>query len=246
MWRRFKFKVFFYYSKFLDDIEFRIIPIDNPLGRKEVEEGDYCKRSNLNGVDPNRNWNYHWTSNNNSSRDEGSGKIPFSEYETTFAKEELTKFLPDVFLTIHSGVFGLFYPYGSDMNEGVKNIKNIKNVLKGIKDKFCPWCSLTTPSKFLGYISHGNCLDYAYDVLNVKYSFAWEIYTNEINWKSYVDNYEADQSYDFDEANSNNSRENQCLEMFNPISQNDYSFMIEMWSKSIFYMLKEILSIENK
>ncbi len=32
----------------------------NPLGRLEVEKGDFCKRTNEHGVDLNRNWDDHW------------------------------------------------------------------------------------------------------------------------------------------------------------------------------------------
>ena len=32
----------------------------NPHSRKKVEEGDYCLRTNPNGVDLNRNWSQYW------------------------------------------------------------------------------------------------------------------------------------------------------------------------------------------
>lgn len=89
---------------------------------------------------------------------------------------------------MHSGVYGLFYPYASKKEEGAFNIFNIKTVLSELKSNFCPWCSLSTPSLFLNYISYGNCLDYVYDELKTKYSFAWEIYTNEINYKNHIKN----------------------------------------------------------
>lgn len=169
--------------------------------------------------------------------------MPFSELETSFAKNEVTKFKPDVFLTLHSGVFGLFYPYGSDMKEAVRNIKNMKKVLLGVKNKFCPWCSLTTPAKYLGYVSHGNCLDYVYDILKAKYSFAWEIYTNEVNWQDYLgDKFKIRQkTKDFLKI----SKDNYCLKLFNPIKSEEFNFIIENFTNALFYMFEEILEIEG-
>jgi hypothetical protein len=43
----------------LQNVEIRMIPIVNPQGRKKVEEGYNCWRSNLNKIDPNRNWGYN-------------------------------------------------------------------------------------------------------------------------------------------------------------------------------------------
>lgn len=173
----------------MDNFDFRIIPVANPLGRQLVETGNYCKRSNLNQVDPNRNWSENWEKNEITIKtDEYSGDFPFSEIESSFAKDSVSEFKPDVFLTLHSGVFGLFHPYASKLEDGEFNIDKMKQTLQGIKDKFCPYCYLGSASKFLGYVSHGNCLDYVYDILKTPYSFAWEIYTNEINYKQYLSN----------------------------------------------------------
>jgi len=172
---------------FLDKIDFRIIPIANPLGRIEVESGNYCKRSNPNHVDPNRNWDTNWVRTPQASKtDEYSGIFPFSEIESSFVKDSVTTFKPDVFLTLHSGVFGLFYPYASKLTEGEYNIDNLKSIMGDLKQKFCNYCSVGTPSEFLGYVSPGNCLDYVYDKLKVPYAMAWEIYTNEINYIPYM------------------------------------------------------------
>lgn len=97
------------------------------------------------------------------------------------------EYKPDIFLTLHSGIYGLFYPYASKLEDAKRNIVNMKGVLKEIQKNYCPWCYLGTPGQYLGYISHGNCLDYMYEKLNTKYSFAWEIYTNEVDYKDYVE-----------------------------------------------------------
>ena len=36
-----------------------MVPVVNPNGRKKVEEGFNCWRSNGNKIDPNRNWEYN-------------------------------------------------------------------------------------------------------------------------------------------------------------------------------------------
>lgn len=143
-----------------------------------VESGNYCKRTNINNIDPNRNWNIGWGKDISNSAEEGPGTKPFSEVESTFAKDSIAEFSPDVFLTVHSGVYGLFYPYASKKVEA-EHIEPVKRVLREIKSKFCPLCSLGPPSKLIGYISPGNCLDYSYEILKVPHTMAWEIYTNE-------------------------------------------------------------------
>ena len=52
-------------------------------------------------------------------------------------------------------------------------------MLNEIKDKFCQSCEVGSASLKIGYQSSGTCLDYIYDKLNVPFSFAWEIYTDE-------------------------------------------------------------------
>lgn len=247
----------------LKNFSFRIIPISNPLGRKKVEEGDYCKRTNLNNVDPNRNWDQFWKKTQ--SVQENSGDYPFSEIETQFSKEQLEKFKPEVFLTLHSGIYGLFYPYGSSMKEAEVNGFEMKSILNDIKNNLCKWCSVGTPSQYLNYISPGNCLDYAYDKLKVKYSFAWEIYSDEVNYKEELkkDNNitkfenENEENIEFTKYSSFMETKNKlsnyidnlnmkCLSLFNPLNMEDYNYIIEMWIKSIFRMLKKVMDFEKK
>jgi len=46
--------------------------------------------------------------------EEKPGSNPFSEIETQFVRDSVRSFKPLMFLSIHSGVFGLFYPYAYD------------------------------------------------------------------------------------------------------------------------------------
>lgn len=47
-------------AKLRSKYQLKIILNGNPKSRIDVEKGDYCKRTNPNGVDLNRNWNSHW------------------------------------------------------------------------------------------------------------------------------------------------------------------------------------------
>ena len=47
-------------SSLLEKHQFRLILNANPEGRKSVETGDFCKRTNEKDVDLNRNWDDHW------------------------------------------------------------------------------------------------------------------------------------------------------------------------------------------
>jgi len=92
---------------------FRINVNANPYKRIEVEKGDFCIRGNPNNVDINRNWDFFW-GKNIQTREENPGSKAFSEIETRFIKETVEKFKPKLFLTLHSGEFGLFHPFAYD------------------------------------------------------------------------------------------------------------------------------------
>ena len=68
----------------MKNIELYIIPNVNPSGRKKVEEGYTCWRSNKDIIDPNRNWGYgHRPSpDEDISLDSNGDKKPFSIPET--------------------------------------------------------------------------------------------------------------------------------------------------------------------
>lgn len=40
----------------LENMVFKIFPVENMNGRRLVEDGELCERKNGRGVDPNRNW----------------------------------------------------------------------------------------------------------------------------------------------------------------------------------------------
>lgn len=151
----------------------------NPYARINVEKGEYCRRVNMNNVDINRNWDIFWGEKID-LEEENPGSGAFSEIETKYVKYLVEDYKPKIFLTLHSGVYGLYLPYAFLMKETLKDHGVMRKILSDIKDKFCPVCQVGAPSLKIGYQSSGTCLDYVYDKLNVTYAFAWEIYSNEV------------------------------------------------------------------
>ena len=99
------------YSSTLVHTDFTIIPNGNPNSRREVEQGDVCRRVNPRGTDLNRNWDEHFDEGavgfSNENPDTNPGKAPFSEPETQIFHEVLGKDKYDGFLSIHSGTLGM-------------------------------------------------------------------------------------------------------------------------------------------
>lgn len=104
-------------SDILNNFNLRIIVNANPTGRILVEKGEYCLRTNVNNVDINRNWNEFWGKVINTD-EESPGDKPFSEIETQFLLNSIKDYNPKLFLTIHSGVYGLYLPYAFLQKEG--------------------------------------------------------------------------------------------------------------------------------
>eukprot|EP00743_Colponemidia_sp_Colp-15_P001225 GILK01001345.1.p1 GENE.GILK01001345.1~~GILK01001345.1.p1 ORF type:complete len:395 (-),score=42.11 GILK01001345.1:186-1370(-) len=160
---------------------FLIIPDGNPMSRLQVEQGDYCLRTNENGVDLNRNWDDHWqaaTVAGVGAPETNSGSAPFSEPETRIFQQLAREYMPKVFLTIHSGTLGMYTPHAYDTKLAVFNEGPMLDVLKKLNPKYCN-CPAGAAGKEVGYLCPGTCLDYVYDVLGVPFAFAWEIYSRD-------------------------------------------------------------------
>jgi hypothetical protein len=228
-----------------------------------VEQGEYCRRLNPNGVDLNRNWNIYWGKNIQLG-EENPGKKPFSEVETRFLSYLIKDLQPKIFLTLHSGVFGLYMPHAFYKKEAEKNGKQMKEVLEELKKKFCPICQVGAPSVNIGYQSSGTCLDYAYEKLNVPYAFVWEIFTNEkklpeleeyrkthsktnktkpLSKKkssfletSYTDQMNMEEKMKFLNKRTFTRKENDyCLHLFNPLDELGVKFIKNQWTKVKLY-----------
>lgn len=164
----------------------------NPVGRGKVENGEYCTRTNENGVDLNRNYGFHWAAEHADDDETGvgskqgqpveafsSGSGPFSEPETRIVARLIKETRPDIFLDVHSGTKGLFMPYDwtTDPIPNESDRAHMKAVLMEVNSNDCPECMVGDCANTVGYLAPGSSADYAYSE-GVGFSFIWEIYAD--------------------------------------------------------------------
>jgi hypothetical protein len=240
-------------SPILDNFHLRIVYNANPIGRDMVLKGEYCRRTNPNGVDLNRNWDYEFGKKIEVLSEENPGKQAFSEIETRFVKKLIDDFKPEVFLSIHSGIFGLFHPYAFHEKEPGVNKEFMINALKIIKDKYCTNCLLGSAAKLIGYFSSGTSMDYIYDIVKVPKAFVWEIYTNEnalkkknfFKFKSTLtlkEKLERRSRYDskFRQGILTDAENIECFAEFNPNDGNTFKNVRDNWTNALFSFLEFI------
>jgi len=160
-----------------------MFPLVNVDGHRAVVHGKYCIRTNQHGVDLNRNWDDHWDGSTVSDTDTYAGKSAFSEEETAILRSSALNFKPDLFISIHSGVLGMYTPYAYSSSSPSSPIEStMVDILNKLNPKFCD-CSVGAAGKEVGYLCPGTCLDYMFDNLKTPYSFAVEIYTGDTGYR---------------------------------------------------------------
>eukprot|EP00747_Dinoflagellata_sp_TGD_P163634 gnl/TRDRNA2_/TRDRNA2_182509_c0_seq1.p1 gnl/TRDRNA2_/TRDRNA2_182509_c0~~gnl/TRDRNA2_/TRDRNA2_182509_c0_seq1.p1 ORF type:complete len:502 (+),score=103.77 gnl/TRDRNA2_/TRDRNA2_182509_c0_seq1:105-1610(+) len=168
-------------GKTLKDVDFLIVPNANPLGRRQVEEkGRYCKRTNEDGVDLNRNWGkeHRDEAHKLEGAEDNPGPYAFSEPETSALRKLLIKEKPDVFLSVHSGAYMLGTPYGYTQKRQPRNGQTMLDILQPISEKFCDGkCPFGGLRELIGYSSHGCDMDYVAEQMHTPYAFTFEIFT---------------------------------------------------------------------
>jgi hypothetical protein len=172
----------------LQKYTFLIFPNVNPDGRRIVEDGRYCHRTNGNHVDLNRNWNIGWHLVKRA--EVASGPSAFSEKETKLVRDVVTAYAPHVFMSIHSGALGMYTPYAYTKANTVRmpdqrvsqyllaGRRTMIDILRDLNRDFCR-CGVGAAAQELNYLCPGNCLDYAFENLRVPYSFAFEIWDGQ-------------------------------------------------------------------
>lgn len=163
----------------LADSEFQIVVNGNPASRRLVEEGDFCLRTDPNGVDLNRNWDEKWQPGATMDPDETNpGPRAFSEPETKIFKSLVEAYQPTTFLTVHSGTRGMYMPWAYDTEHlADRNQPEMMAILKALDAGHCK-CPFGAAGREVGYSCPGTCLDWVYDELKAPYAFAFEIYVN--------------------------------------------------------------------
>jgi len=177
-------------GKVLDKYDFYILPVFNVDGyhythhhnrmwRKTRSRGKYCF-----GADPNRNWDSHWggigTSSNECS-DTYHGKSAFSEIEVAHVAKRLKILAATVGLksywNIHAYSQLVLYPW-SYTTRRARDYIEIDRIAKvfaeGIREINGKVFQPGQPSRILYSVSGGS-MDYTYEKLGVKYSYAPEM-----------------------------------------------------------------------
>lgn len=91
----------------------KVLPIENPAGRRRVEAGALCERRNGRGVDLNRNWGVDWGKRepDYDPNEEFPGAAAFSEPEARMVRGAARAFKPHIWLAVHSGMKAMFMPW---------------------------------------------------------------------------------------------------------------------------------------
>lgn len=69
-----------------------------------------------------------------------SGPSAFSEIQTKTVRDSLINFKPDIFITVHSGVLGMYTPWAYKTEKAVDNQENMMDVLERANEKYCKAC----------------------------------------------------------------------------------------------------------
>lgn len=171
----------------MDTVDFVIVPNANPLSRKKVEAGEYCKRTNEDGVDLNRNWGDKHRENRTATKgsEMDPGSSGFSEPETQMLRDLILDESPDIFLSVHSGAYLLATPFGYSSSQKAPNEKAMLDVLQPISEKYCDGgCPFGPLGELLSYQSKGCDLDWVSENLRTPFAFTWEIYAGD-NMRGY-------------------------------------------------------------
>jgi hypothetical protein len=167
-------------SKVLDSVSFTIVPNANPLGRKQVEDGYYCKRTNEDGVDLNRNFGDAHHGEEKRGDETNAGPHGFSEPESKMLKSLIDDERPDIYLSVHSGAYLLGTPFGYSRDEVPDNEADMMQALGQISDKYCDGgCPYGNLADLIHYDSPGCDIDYVKEKLDTPYVYTWEIYVGE-------------------------------------------------------------------
>jgi len=250
-------------NKALDSADFILVPNANPVSRKTVEKGYYCKRTNEDGVDLNRNWSEE---HRDTSLPQGDEMYPgpngFSEPETQLLQGLIDQERPDVYLSVHSGAYLLGTPYGYE-NRPPNDESAMEEVLKPISERYCQGnCPYGNLAKLIHYQNPGCDIDYVYDKLRTPYVFTWEIFVGEDFRERFVEEAHMMQEgpKSFLQKRVQNWRKRaaakkgrlgvrgpeaeeevgSCMDQFNPQSQEETEAVVQNWVGAFLDLASEV------
>lgn len=196
--------------------EFVLVPVVSPASRKLAENGRVCERLNARGVDVNRNFGGPmWGSIDENSRpdEEHPGNAPFSEYEARALHVLAHHIRPHAYISVHSGEHAIITPWDHSGNppissSSVTEPSGLSYISSTLKEKVCPICGVGTAKQLLGYKAYGTGVDFMHSTLRVPIALTFEIFGDG----SAVDD--------------------DCVRMFNPVTEASYRETMETWSKA--------------
>lgn len=174
----------------LQSVEFTIVPNANPLGRRQVESGAWCKRTNEDGVDLNRNWgDEHRDAAHDVPGDEmNPGPRGFSEPESQLLQALAEEERPDLFVSVHSGAYLLGTPYGYTQSKVPTGAAAMAELLGPISRNHCGGdCPYGDLAQLIHYDSMGCDIDWVMEHVGTPYVYTWEIYVGDVIRQGYIE-----------------------------------------------------------
>jgi len=175
------------YASLLSQVNFYFMPVINPDGYAYTFSNDRLWRKtrspqgNCYGVDPNRNWGFHWNEGGASNlpcADTYCGPNAFSELSQQVVRDQLLSLTNlQSYLTFHSYAQMWMYPWGwtSDLPADWQDLddlaQNAVAALTAVHGKSYEIGSSTNTI----YLASGGSDDYAKGTAGVKYSYTIEL-----------------------------------------------------------------------
>ncbi|XP_060066210.1 carboxypeptidase B-like [Ylistrum balloti] len=172
---------------FVDSYDWYILPVFNVDGYERTWNGDRMWRKTMSvhgictGVDPNRNWDFHWNENGASSdpcSDTYAGPSAFSEIEVKEVANKIASIANlKGFIDFHSFYQYWMSPWGyttelpkdfKDMDEGGKAACDALEAVHGTKFEHGSIANII-------YVASGSSADWTYGKQDIKYSYGVEL-----------------------------------------------------------------------
>ncbi|CAK0900617.1 unnamed protein product, partial [Prorocentrum cordatum] len=158
--------------------------------RRQVESGAWCKRTNEDGVDLNRNWgDQHRDAVHDVPGDEmNPGPRGFSEPESQLLQALAQEERPDLFVSVHSGAYLLGTPYGYTRSKVPTGAAAMAELLGPISRDHCGGdCPYGDLAELIHYDSMGCDIDWVMEHVGTPYVYTWEIYVGDAIRQGYIE-----------------------------------------------------------
>ena len=202
-------------------VEFFVVPFANARMRAQLDSSPSkygCARTNLNGVDLNRNFvcpDFVREPQQKLGDAAYPGERDMSELETQQIAQILKEVRPHLLLNVHSGARLILLPYDSSAAETPADYDTMLRVAK-LSRSAVPLLRDVPLGKasMLLYESHGSLVDYALTSQAVPLAYTLEIYQGERH-----------QENTFEEQLT----PSKCFELFNPPHGDAYRSVLQSW-----------------